>query len=276
MRVVRDDPPWLGEEPLAGRSILLHAEQGLGDALQFSRYAAVLHEQGARVSLLVPPTLRSLLARSLPGVAVVDGGAPLPPHDRHCPLMSLPLALGARAPEPLAPSGQLQADPARVARWANWLGPRTGPRVGLVWRGNPAHRNDRRRSLALAALLQALPAGPTYLSLQQPPLQDEGRMLAAAGVRDPADRIEDFDDTAALCQCLDLVVSVDTSVAHLAAGLGRPTWILLPFAPDWRWMIEREDSPWYASVRLLRQGPDRAWASVLARLAHALAGLTRD
>ena len=276
MRVTRADPPWLGEEALTGRSILLHAEQGLGDALQFSRYAAVLRDQGARVSLLVPPTLRSLLARSLPGVAVVDGEGPASAHDRHCPLMSLPLALGAGAPEPLAASGQLAPDPARVAGWAAWLGPRIRPRVGLVWRGNPAHRNDRRRSLSLSALLDALPAGPEYLSLQKQRLAEEGPMLAAAAVRDPTDRLEDFDDTAALCRCLDLVISVDTSVAHLAAGLGRPTWILLPFAPDWRWMLEREDSPWYASVRLLRQGPDRDWASVLARLAHELAGLSRD
>jgi hypothetical protein len=128
----------------------------------------------------------------------------------------------------------------------------------------------------LSALLQALPQGPEYLSLQKHRLDEEGPMLAAAAVRDPADRLEDFDDTAALCQCLDLVVSVDTSVAHLAAGLGRPTWILLPFAPDWRWMLERDDSPWYASVRLLRQGPDRAWGSVLARLARELATLTPD
>lgn len=276
MRVACADPPWLGEQSLAGRSILLHAEQGLGDALQFSRYAAVLRDQGGRVSLMVPTPLRSLLARSLPGVAVVDGSETLSPHDHHCPLMSLPLALGARAPEPLTAAQRLQPDPERVTRWATWLGPRTRPRVGLVWRGNPAHRNDRRRSLALSALLQALPQGPEYLSLQKHRLDEEGPMLAAAAVRDPADRLEDFDDTAALCQCLDLVVSVDTSVAHLAAGLGRPTWILLPFAPDWRWMLERDDSPWYASVRLLRQGPDRAWGSVLARLARELATLTPD
>jgi tetratricopeptide (TPR) repeat protein len=276
MRVMRADPPWLGEEALTGRSILLHAEQGLGDTLQFSPYAALLRDQGARVTLSVPPPLRTLLARSLPGVAVVDGDAPLAHHDRHCPLMSLPLALGARAPEPLAPAQRLRPDPERVARWASWLGPRSRPRVGLVWRGNPAHRNDRRRSLPLSALRHALPEGLEYLSLQKQLLDEEVPMLAAAAVRDPAALLEDFDDTAALCQCLDLVVSVDTSVAHLAAGLGRPTWILLPFAPDWRWMLERDDSPWYASVRLLRQGPDRGWGSVLARLARELAALPRD
>lgn len=267
MRVLRADPPWLGEHPLSGRSILLHAEQGLGDALQFSRYAGVLRDQGARVSLLVPTPLRALLARSLPGVTVVDDEQALAPHDHHCPLMSLPLALGAQPPQPLTPAQGLRADPARVAAWEDWLGPRMRPRVGLVWRGNPAHRNDQRRSLPLAALLEALPASAEYLSLQKEVPDEERRMLAQADIRDPAGRLGDFDDTAALCECLDLVVSVDTSVAHLAASLGRPTWILLPHAPDWRWMLGREDSAWYASVRLLRQGPDRRWAPVLARLA---------
>jgi tetratricopeptide (TPR) repeat protein len=266
MRIDRRDPPWLGDAPPAGLGIVLHAEQGLGDTLQFSRYAMALAAHGARVTLLAQGALVPLLATSLPGVAVTDGSSPLPAHERHCPLMSLPIAFGGRMLEPPAGGAWLRPEPSRVERWRAWLGPRTRPRVGLVWSGNPAHRNDRRRSLPLARLLEALPPGLERVSLQKEVRETDRAALAQGDVRDPADRLRDFADTAALCSLLDLVISVDTSVAHLAAGLGRPTWILLPHVPDWRWGSSGEATGWYPSARLLRQGPDRGWGPVLARM----------
>lgn len=266
MRIARRDPPWLGRSSPAGASIVLHAEQGLGDTLQFSRYALALAANGARVTLLAQPALVSLLAASMPEVTVVDGSAPLPPHDLHCPLMSLPIAFGGQALEPPAGGRWLSADVERARDWAAWLGPRVRPRVGLVWSGNPAHRNDRRRSLALATLLAAMPTDLELVSLQKEVRESDRAALDAGRVRDPAGRLRDFADTAALCSLLDVVVSVDTSVAHLAGAIGQPTWILLPHVPDWRWGLAGERTPWYPSVRLLRQGSDRAWEPVLARL----------
>lgn len=270
MRIARRDPPWLGHTSPAGASIVLHAEQGLGDTIQFSRYAMALAANGARVTLLAQPALVPVLAASLPGVTVVDGSTPLPPHDGHCPLMSLPIAFGGEPLEPPPGGRWLQPDAARAQAWAAWLGTRTRPRVGLVWSGNPAHRNDRRRSLALATLLAFMPPDLELVSLQKEVRESDRAALAGGRVRDPAEGLCDFADTAALCSLLDVVVSVDTSVAHLSAAIGQPTWILLPYVPDWRWGFAGDRTAWYPSARLLRQGADRAWEPVLARMAADL------
>lgn len=267
-------PLWLGEAPVAGRTILLHAEQGFGDTLQFARYAPLVHAMGARVILQVQPALTSVLA-SLAGVDQLIGlDDPEPPFDLHCPLMSLPLALGTRPDTIPNPARYLTAPPERIERWAAALGPRTRPRVGLVWSGNPDHLNDFNRSIPFARFADALPQGVEAVSLQETVREGDAAALAAQpGVRRFDGRIADFGDTAALASLMDVVVSVDTAVAHLAAALGRPTWILTPFAPDWRWLAEGRNSAWYPSVTLYRQPALGDWIGPLAEIRQALEAL---
>ena len=262
---------WTGAESIAGRSVLLHWEQGFGDTLQFCRYAPRVAALGANVILEVQPALAGLL-RCLPGVArVVAHGDPLPVVDRWCPLMSLPLVFETTLDTIPAAAGYLTSSAPRRERWESALGPRTRPRIGLSWRGSALHKHDHNRSLALARLLPHLPAGFQYVSLQRDRNEAEARLLQAhAEVFDAAGKLDDFSDTAALCDCLDLVISVDTSVAHLAGALGRPTWILLPWYPDWRWQLGRTDSPWYSSARLYRQPVPEDWPAVIAHVAADL------
>ena len=266
-------PLWLGDTPLAGKTILLHAEQGLGDTIQFCRYAKHVAELGARVILQVQPSLLPLLG-SVEGVAQLVGeGKALPEFDLHCPLLSLPHAL--RASVDCIPShvSYLTADAVRVGQWQQRLGPRQRPRVGLAWSGAAGHDNDRNRSIALAELLRHLPAGVDYISLQKDLRPADAAVIAGSALRHFGDDLRDFADTAALCELMDVVISVDTSVAHLAGALGRPTWVLLPHAPDWRWLLGTDRSPWYPTARLYRQGADGAWAGVLDRLAVDVAAL---
>lgn len=257
-------PMWQGEPLAAGATLLLHCEQGLGDTLQFCRLAPdVAQATGARIVLVVQPPLKRLLA-GLPGAAAVLAmGEPLPPHDAWCPLMSVPHALRMR--EVPAWRGPYLAAPGQAAeQWRGRLPSTAAPRVAFVWRGNPGHKFDSRRSMRLAELLSAMPPGPQYLSLQQRPEAGECELLAARpDVVDLGSGLDDFTDTAALCALADLVVSVDTSVAHLAGALARPTWVMSPFAPDWRWQLERSDSPWYPTVRLFRQERPLDWSGML-------------
>lgn len=274
-------PPWRGGEDLAGRTLLLHGEQGLGDAIQFCRYARLAAARGARVVLETDRALVRLLS-GLDGVAqLVVRGEALPAFDLHCPLLSLPLAFGTTLDTiPAAPS-YLAADPALVERWRHRLGPATGPRIGVVWSGSASHRNDACRSLPLAAFAGLMSAGFEFLCLHQEIRDtDAARAADTPGLRLFCDEIEDFADTAALCALCDLVICVDTSVAHLAAALGRPTWVALPFNSDWRWLLERPDSPWYPSLRLYRQsvadGLRGDWGAVLAALGADLAARFGD
>lgn len=265
-------PRWTGTEPVAGQRVLLHAEQGHGDTVQFARYAPLVAARGASVVLEAPPPLVRLL-RQLPGpVTVIARGDPLPDADWHCPLGSLPLAFGTTLATIPAAGPYLRADPVEVSGWQAVPGDRR-PRVGLVWAGNPRHRNDRRRSLPLAALAP-LARGPWQLvSLQKDVALDDARQLAAWQAIDAGPRLRDFAATAAALMALDLVVTVDTAVAHLAGALGRPAWVLLPHAPDWRWLLGRADSPWYPTLRLFRQPRPGDWASVVRQVAGALAEL---
>jgi len=274
-------PVWLGREDIAGRRILLHAEQGLGDTIQFCRYATLVSALGATVILGVQPELRPLLA-DLPGVAdVVDRTAAPPLFEYCCPLMSLPGALGTTLDSVPADIPYLRAPAGHVAAWQTRLGPRRGPRVGLVWSGNPNHRNDHNRSIPLALLEPVLARAPAWHALQKDVRPEDVPALAMAGtIRFHGPELADFSDTAALVMAMDLVITVDTAVAHLAGALGRPAWLLLPYAPDWRWMLGRDSTPWYPTMRLFRQTEPGDWASVLARVADALArfiqGVTAD
>jgi len=265
---------WTGTEPLHGKTILLHSEQGLGDTIQFARYAKLLADRGAGVVLEVPAQLSGLF-QGLDGVkALIVKGASLPTFDLHSPLLSLPLAFNTGLASIPNPQAYVHSDAQKVQQWSERLGPKTRPRVGLVWSGSAEHANDHNRSIALSALLPYLPDAFEYVSLQKEVRAADQATLAAHGqIRNFGDQLQDFSDTAALCDLMDLVISVDTSVAHLSAALGKPTWILLPFVPDWRWLLEREDSPWYPSVKLYRQQADGDWGAVFDRVRADLSSL---
>lgn len=251
---------WQGG-PLAGRRLLVLAEQGLGDAVMFARFLPQLAAQGAQVVLACDRRLHPLLGQVVPVVAK-DG--PLPPHDLWVDQMSLPLRLGTTLASIPRAAGYLLADPGLRAAWQDRLP--AGRRLGLVWAGNPAHSNDARRSLppALLAPLLALP-GWQKLSLQV-----GGRSPVPEGVTDCAPGLADYAETAAVLALCDAVVTVDTSVAHVSGALGRPTHLLLPHAPDWRWLLERADTPWYARMTLHRQPAPGDWTGAIASACAAL------
>jgi tetratricopeptide (TPR) repeat protein len=263
-------PLWLGEESIRDKTILLHAEQGLGDTLQFCRYVKFVKARGARVVVEAQRALKSML-ENVEGVdQVVSQGDPLPPFDVYCPLLSLPLVFRTNLESMPADVPYLRVDDERIAAWESRLGTKTRPRIGIVWSGNPSHLDDHNRSIPLDEVLLGLPDSVEWISVQKNVRADEQQLLAASSVRDVSDAIGDFADTAALMHCLDCIVTVDTSVAHLAGALGRPVWIMLPYLPDWRWLLGRDDSPWYPSARLFRQTKAGEWRDVLERVSAAL------
>jgi tetratricopeptide (TPR) repeat protein len=264
-------PLWLGEESLAGKRLLVYAEQGLGDTIQFCRFAKSAADLGASVILEVQARLAGLMT-SLQGVSqVVVEESPLPEFDYRCPMMSLPLAVKNTLDTIPGASGYLRADPEKVAAWRARLGERRCPRIGLVWSGNAKQGNDRHRSFRLARWIEHLPRHFQYFCLQKEVRPEDQVTLAAnPWIAFDEQAVRDFDETAALCESLDLVISVCTSIAHLSGALGRPTWILLPFSADWRWLIGRDDSPWYRSAKLYRQQAIGDWNGVFTRVAADL------
>ncbi|ANC91499.1 tetratricopeptide repeat protein [Azospirillum humicireducens] len=269
-------PTWRGEA-LEGRTILLYAEQGLGDTLQFLRYVPLVAARGGRVVLEVQPSLLPLMA-GLDGPAqVIARGDPLPAFDLECPLMSLPLAFGTVVDDLPADIPYLRADPPRVAVWRERLAAAEGLRVGLVWAGNPRFPGDDQRSPRLAGLRGLLDVpGCRFYGLQMGPGHaDLADAALPDGFMDLAPEISDFADTAAIMANLDLVVSSCTGPAHLAGALGLPLWMALPFSADWRWMTGRDDSPWYPTARLFRQPAPGDWRSVSGRMATELAALVQ-
>ncbi len=263
-------PAWNGTDDIAGKTILLHAEQGLGDTIQFVRYVEMVAARGAAVVLEAPAALTRLLSQ-VPGISkLIATGAPLPRFDLQCRLMSLPGLFATRRETIPASPRYLAADPALRQKWADALGPAQGPRIGLVWSGNPTHKNDRNRSIPLAAFRDILQPGASFVSLHRELRPGEADELAALSIRHFGDALTDFAETAALIENLDLVIAVDTSVAHLAGALGKPVWLLLPFEPDWRWFLQRDDSPWYPSARLFRQPTHGDWPRVVVDIKAAL------
>ena len=263
---------WRGEE-LRGRTILLHSEQGFGDTLQFCRYVALVVQRGGEVILGVQRPLLGLLRSLSHPVRLMADDEPLPSFDLHCPLLSLPLACGTGLDTIPAAIPYLRADADLTADWRRRLGT-IGLKVGLAWRGNKAHVNDRRRSIELTSLTDLIgqaPAKVQFVSLQIDATVEERAWLGGfANVRDLTSEITDFADSAAIIANLDLVLSVDSAVGHLAGALGCETWLMLPFIADWRWMLNREDSPWYPRHRLFRQRAPGRWDGVLARMAAEL------
>ena len=268
-------PLWLGAEPVDQKTILLHSEQGLGDTIQFCRYVPLVAARGARVVLEVPKPLRHLMS-DLVGVShCLSKGDALPDFDLHCPLLSLPLAFGTRLDTIPSMTPYLRA-PAQEQDWEAQLGPKDRLKIGLVWSGNPRHRDDGKRSIELNALLPLFDVATTFVSLQKDlRARDKAVLTERSDMINLGPSLDSFADTAAVIKHLDLVISVDTSVAHLAGALGRPVWILLPFVPDWRWLLDRDDSPWYPTARLFRQTESRDWTGVLDRVRAALNDFVR-
>jgi len=262
--------------PLHGRTILLHAEQGLGDTIQFIRYLPLVVRRGGRVRVECQPLLERLLQAMAGDITVVARGQPLPEFDVHCPLMSLPRVLATTLPTIPGQVPYLHASAQSAKWWRNRLA-NHGPaiKVGLIWAGNPQHKNDRNRSIKLATLAPlAQVSSVDFYSLQK------GAAAAQSpppgmNLSDPSDDLKDFIDTAGLIANLDLVIAVDTAVAHLAGAMGKPVWTLLPYAPDWRWLRDRTDSPWYPTMRLFRQSAIGDWAGVIQQVTAALASLVQ-
>ncbi|NTU68765.1 MAG: tetratricopeptide repeat protein [Chlorobiaceae bacterium] len=265
-------PLWSGKAALDGKTILLHSEQGFGDAIQFCRYAGMVAGRGARVLLQLQDELAGLSVR-FKGIEVLpESLRQLPEFDFHCPLMSLPLVFGTEPDTiPAFAGGYLKAGESKVQKWKNRLGKSNRLRIGLVWSGSVTHPNDRNRSISLSEMLGMLPEGFEYISLQQEVREEDlPTLLAHPEVRHFGNELMSFEETAALCEVMDLVISVDTSVAHLAGAIGRQVWVLLPYLPDWRWMLERNDTPWYPTMKLFRQTESGNWFQPLTEVRESL------
>jgi hypothetical protein len=269
-------PRWDGQ-PIPGKTLLIHDEQGFGDTFQFLRMVPWAHERsGARVVLQINAEQLPFAERAGGFDAIIPRGALPPPFDFHCEMMSLPMAMHLELEDLPGVIPYLSADPARVEHWRQRVAPHAGPRVALCWAGRPTHVNDAARSMSLAALAPLAALDVTFWSLQkgdkavqahEPP---PGMHLVPMG-----EEIRDFEDTAALLTLADLLISVDSSPVHLAGALGRPVWVMLSFVHDWRWLLDRTDSPWYPTVRLFRQHSPRDWSGVMASIAAELAPLAR-
>lgn len=271
---------WSGREDVRDKHVLLHAEQGLGDAIQFCRYAPLLQEMGANITLEVRQPLVSLLQSLSPTINIVAQLTELnDDYDLRCPLMSLPLALGTSLETIPAGIPYLHADAALQQQWQSRLGPTSKPRIGLVWSGSPTHKGDYARSIPLAQLQPLFKDRFEFHSLQPDIRDDDQKILSTdAPLHIHSGQIQNFSDTAALISQMDLVISVDTSAAHLAGAMGKPVWVLLPYSADFRWLLDRTDSPWYPTMRLFRQTQPRDWQEILQKVAAELdtLNLTRN
>ncbi|WP_176053796.1 tetratricopeptide repeat protein [Paraburkholderia caribensis] len=270
-----DTTLWTGKQPLDGKTVFVHGEQGFGDTVQFIRFVGRLGAMGARVIVRVQDALLPLL-RGYPGAAEVIGeSAPLPAFDYHIPMLSLAFALKLREADLATESPYIHADSQLAGQWADVFAQDDArPRVGIVWSGSRTHLNDRNRSIPLAQCMPLFDANAQFVSLVKDVRESDRACLdanVARGVlRDVSDRLTSFAETAALIAQLDLVIAVDTAVAHVAGALGKPVWIALPFTPDWRWQLKRDDSPWYPHMRLFRQSKRNDWSDVIASLRSAL------
>jgi tetratricopeptide (TPR) repeat protein len=266
-------PEWLGDTDIAGKTILVHWEQGYGDVILFSRYVILCQNAGARVLFAPQKPLKSLMRGLHASVQVVDPESDVLVFDCHCPLMSLAFAF--KTDLTTVPRGTyLSADQGTVAAWAHRLGKKTRPRIGVVWsRTGPL---DPSRSIALESFQQLFDDRFEFVSLQKHLTDAEQSHLDGAGIFHPGEALFDFSDTAALCQLMDLVVSIDTSVVHLAGALGTPVWVLLPQVSSWIWMLDRDDSPWYPTARLFRQRVRGDWNEVLRRVRGELLSQFED
>jgi len=262
-------PRWDGAA-LNGKTIVLHTEQGLGDAIQFARFIPMVAQRGGRIILVCRRELFHLL-RNMDGLhQCFADDEPLPPHDLHCPIGSLPMVLGITLQNLPAKVPYVQADAALASQWGQRIAGKPGRKIGLAWAGRPDHPNDLQRSFPLATLAPLGNApGVTFFSLQKGGASAQ-TANAPFDVMDWTGDLKDFADTAALIANLDLVISADTVVVHLAGAMGKPVWVLLPLVPDWRWMLDRQDCPWYPTMRLFRQSRRGDWQLPLRQIMEAL------
>jgi Tfp pilus assembly protein PilF len=265
-------PPWRGEFSLTGKTLLVPGEQGLGDVIQFCRYLPILARQSGQIILEVRTALVALMSRlACNNLTIVATGTPLPPVDAVCPLLSLPYALGTTLDTIPAAIPYLSVDDERRQTWRDTLGPAHRPRIGLAWSGSAGHPNDHARSLPLSALLPLFSLKIEWHSMQTEYRDsDQSVLLSLSTIRQHQHQLHDLTDTAALIDALDLVVCVDTAVAHLAGALGKEVWLMLPAVPDYRWMLDRDDTPWYPGMRLFRQSTPGNWHDVIECVGAAL------
>jgi len=268
-------PVWTGVEPLEGKTILVCCEQGLGDTIQFCRYAPLVAQRGGRVLLEVQPALMDLL-RHLPDVELLPQGGERPAYDYHCPLMSLPLLFKTDLSNMPPPPDIVRIDPAMRAAWQARVGDlgdlgergkKRKQRIGIVWSGNPSHVDDHKRSIPLQVLAPLLSDDIEWISLHKDVRASDAPVLAThPAIRHFGAEQQVFMDVAAICDLVDVVVAIDTSLAHLAATIGKPTWVLLSYNADWRWLLDRQDNPWYPSVKVYRQPQRGDWAGAMAQV----------
>ena len=264
-------PLWLGEQDIAGKTLFIWWEQGLGDTIQFCRYAKLVEAHGAKVIMSVQQPLRGLLKQISPTIEIINADEVPSDFDYHCPLLSLPLAFRTTLETIPAQQQYLKADAELRIAWSARLPPKTKPRIGVVWSGRNDHKNDRNRSIELQQLLPILSSDADWICLQKEVREKDLAALRRLGrIAFFGDELRDFGDTAALLDLMDLVITVDTSVTHLAGAMGKPAWVLLPYIPDWRWLLDRDDSPWYPSARLFRQQQAGNWAEVIDRVGNEL------
>jgi len=264
-------PLWLGKEDIANRTLFVHWEQGLGDTIQFCRLAALVKAQGARVIMSVQEPLYRLVGQSSRDIEIIREDEVPAAFDYHCPLMSLPLALGTMLQTIPSPRSYLFADHELRKAWHARLPATTKPRVGFVWRGGEKHPNNPNRSMDFSAFAPLLATDMQWISLQKELRPADAALLRHFDrVASYSEELQDLSDTAAIIDLLDLVITVDTGVAHLAGAMGKPVWIMLAYNADWRWLLHRDDCPWYPSARLFRQDRPRDWDDVIARVRAAL------
>lgn len=265
-------PRWLGQQPLDGKTLLLWSEQGLGDTLQFVRFVPRVASLARKLILLVPTTLRTLLVDLPPSIIAMDRDThPLPEHDLHCPLMSLPLALQINTDELDAGMAYLNAPPSRVRHWEDKLSGSREPRIGLVWRGNQKGTINRTRDLPVEELAPLTRLGAQLFALHDHIRPEDLAILNQwPNFTDYSSALSNMAETAALIENLNIVLSVDTAVAHLAGALGKPCCLLLRHSGEWRWQLEQETSPWYPSIRIFRQRQPGDWTGVIDSVCQGL------
>jgi len=269
-------PLWQGQD-LTGKTLFIHLEQGIGDTFQFMRYLPMVQARGGKLVVEAHSNFFSLIVRSFPGIEFRHEPVLVPQYDYHLPLLSLPHVFATTLATVPAKVPYLVPDREKVEAWRQRLAGEAGLKVGIAWAGSPMHKNDRQRSIRLQCLAPlAQVAGVQFVSLQKGPGAEQLAQTPDFKMLDWTEELNDWDDTAALVSALDLVIAVDTSVAHLAGALARSTWTLLPFAPDFRWMIDRDDTPWYPTMRLFRQPALRDWESVVQTVAQSLRQLAQQ
>jgi len=264
-------PLWLGEQSIKGKTLLIYPEQGLGDFIQFCRYVPMIEALGAKVILETPRALTTLISTLNGRFTMVEQGKSLPDFDYHCPIMSLPLAFKTTVTDIPARIPYLHADEIKQKEWQKKLGAKTKLNVGLVWSGSTVHKNDHHRSIPFE-MLKPLFSLPIEFHVLQKEIRegDIDTLSEFDQIKTYPTDLNDFSDTAALIQNMDLVISVDTSVAHLVGAMGKTCWILLPYSPDFRWMIDGNESPWYPSVSLFRQPAYKDWQNVISQVKRGL------